>query len=141
MSKVVSFRLDERLIDALKADSDKVGTTVAEKIERALQYEKAMQLDIKGVFSKAEWQGLAASCNGTMITDTFRFSANALIAHCEDAELYEQSFSNFGADVKCVCNKAAKLTRLQVCAVYDRIEAFWNNQNGTGIELEKWAEF
>ena len=44
-------------------------------------------------------------------------------------------------EVEDVNAKIAKLTRIQVSTIYDRITAFWDNQNGMGDSLDKWAKF
>ena len=46
-----------------------------------------------------------------------------------------------GASVPTVNEKIKGLTKIQVSSVLDRVAEFWNNQNGTGIELDKWAKW
>lgn len=140
--KTITFRFDEAKLNQLTNGGEINPSEAFEKLmDDALTEKRIKMNDIRGIFTENEWKGLANSLNGTIIDDIMRYSPEMLIAHCEDAELYETSFSLMEADVKSVCEKIKGITKIQVSSVLDRVAEFWNNQNGTGIELDKWAKW
>ena len=135
-----TIRLPEEMVKEITNNGEKMlNPALIEFVEQSLADRKAALLDIKGLFTSEEWIALADSLNGTMITDMFRYSASAFVAHCEDAELYEGTFSRHKADLKVVCEKIKKLTQMQVATVYRRVETFWNNSDK--IDLTQWSVF
>lgn len=139
-TKSISIRIPVELLkEVTKNGNEQQTESIVELLERSIADRKAAMIDIKGIFTKEEWVAIADSMNGTMITDPFWYSRDAFIAHCEDAELYESSFSRHKADVKVVCNKIKQLTSIQVATVYRRIIAFWQDCNN--IDMGKWSEF
>ena len=140
--KTITFRFDEDKLNLLTKGGEINPSESFEKLMDAYVREKKIKmLDIKGIFTLDEWRGLANSLNGIIIDDYMRYSNDLFIAHCEDAELYESVFSNMGADMRAVCDKIKGLTKIQASSVLERIAEFWGNQNGTGIELDKWAQW
>lgn len=140
--KTITFRFDEDKLNLLTKGGEINPSEAFEKLMDAYVREKKIKmLDIKGIFTLDEWRGLANSLNGIIIDDYMRYSNDLFIAHCEDAELYESVFSNMGADMRAVCDKIKGLTKIQASSVLERIAEFWGNQNGTGIELDKWAQW
>lgn len=140
--KTITFRFDEAKLNQLTNGGEINPSEAFEKLMDDAITEKRIKMnDIRGIFTENEWKGLANSLNESIIDDIMRYSPEMLIAHCEDAELYETSFSWMEADVKSVCEKIKGLTKIQVSSVLDRVAEFWNNQNGTGIELDKWAKW
>jgi len=135
-----TLRLPEEMVKQLTDNGQKMlNPALIEFVQQSFADRKAAMLDIKGVFTSPEWIALADSLNGTMITDEFRYNRDAFIIHCEDAELYESSFSKHGADKKAVCEKIKGLTAIQVATVYRRIETYWEKCGE--IDLQKWSEF
>lgn len=140
--KVVTMSLEEGIIDKLtKGGEIRLSDAISKLVSDRESDKKVRIMDIKGIFTIEEWMGLANSMNGTIIDDIMRYSKDMFKAHNEDAERYELSFSNMGADYKEVNDKMDGLTIIQCATVLDRIAEFWGNQNGTGIELDKWAQW
>lgn len=140
--KTITLRLPVRFYNELtENETKKLNPTLIEFLERCITERKVRYTDIKGVFSTNEWFALAAALNGTIVDDIMRYNPDVFCAHCEDAELYEHSFSRFGVDVKDFCQRARQLTRIQISTVCERVSDFWNNQNGIGVELSEWAKF
>lgn len=138
--KTVTLRLPEEVVSLLTKDGQEMlNPALVEFVEQGIADRKAALLDIKGIFTSEEWIALCDSLNGTMITDEFRYNAGAFVAHCEDSELYDGTFSRHEADLKAVCDKIKKLTQMQVATVYRRIETFWDNSGK--IDLFKWSEY
>ncbi len=139
-TKIISIRIPVELLkEVTKNGNEQQTESIVELLERSIADRKAAMIDIKGIFSKEEWIAIADSLNGTMITDPFWYSRDAFIAHCEDSELYDGTFSRHNADPKVVCEKIKKLTSIQVATVYRRVETFWDNSDK--IDLTKWSEF
>lgn len=135
-----TIRLPQEMVKEITNNGEKMlNPALIEFIEQSLADRKAALLDIKGLFTSEEWIALCDSLNGTMITEQFRYNASAFVAHCEDAELYDGTFSRHGADLKVVCEKIRKLTAIQVATVYRRIETFWDNCSK--LDLTKWSVF
>lgn len=97
--------------------------------------------ELRGVFTPHEWQWIAASLNGTMITDDFRFHKEAFIWHCEDYKKYEPVESGQWSDVtpEGIAEKVKPLSGLHISAIYDRVTDFWNNCYN--CNLEEWSKF
>ena len=139
-TKSITIRIPVTMYEDLTKD-DMFNPSLVAFYERVKGEEENKMMDIRGIFSPNEWKALVSSLNGTMVTDYTRYSIEMFIAHNEDAEQFEGSFSNFNVKVEDVNAKIAKLTRIQVSTIYDRITAFWDNQNGMGDSLDKWAKF
>ena len=139
-TKSITIRIPVTMYEDLTKD-DMFNPSLVAFYERVKGEEENKMMDIRGIFLPNEWKALAASLNGTMVTDYTRYSIEMFISHNEDAEQFEGSFSNFNVKVEDVNAKIAKLTRIQVSTIYDRITAFWDNQNGMGDSLDKWAKF
>lgn len=142
MKKTITFRFDEAKLNQLTKGGEINPSEAFEKLMDDALTEKNIKMnDIRGIFTENEWKGLANSLNGTTVDEIMRYSNDLFIDHCDDAELYEAAFSVMGASVPTVNEKIKGLTKIQVSSVLDRVSEFWNNQNGTGIELEKWAKW
>lgn len=140
-TKTISLRISTELYNTLTQKGEKkLNPVIIELAEKAMLEERIKKMDIRGIFSEDEWKALASSLNGTIVTDAFRYSIDAFIAHCEDAEKYEAHFSNFNVKVNdFIQNKARHLTRLQIASIYERCEDFWNNAQK--IDLGDWAKY
>lgn len=142
MKKTITFRFDEAKLNQLTNGGEINPSEAFEKLmDDAIKERNIKMNDIRGIFTENEWKGLANSLNGTTVDEIMRYSNDLFIDHCDDAELYESSFSAMGASLQTVNEKIKGLTKIQVSSVLDRVAEFWNNQNGTGIELEKWAKW
>lgn len=140
--KVVTMSLEEDTIDKLTKGGEIRFSDAISKLVSYRESEKKVRLmDIRGIFTSAEWMALAAGLNGTLIDDFSRYSRDMFVAHNEDAEKYEGCFSQFGVKVDEVNAKIARLTHIQIATTYQRITDFWENQRGAGEEFEKWADF
>lgn len=139
-TKTITVRIPMDLYNKTTDNEKKqFNPTLVEILDNVNKESSIKMLDIKGIFSKQEWIGLADSLNGTIVDDTMRYNKQMLIYHCEDAELYESSFSRHNADVKKVTEKIEKLTNIQVSSVFERIENFWDNNSG--VDIDVWANF
>ena len=140
--KTITFRFDEAKLNQLTNGGEINPSEAFEKLmDEAIKEKNIKMNDIRGIFTENEWKGLANSLNGTTVDEIIRYSNDLFIDHCDDAELYESAFSVMGASLQTVNEKIKGLTKIQVSSVLDRVAEFWNNQNGTGIELEKWAKW
>ena len=140
--KTITFRFDESKLNQLTNGGEINPSEAFEALMNSSMSEKKIKmLDIKGIFTPDEWRGLANSLNGTMIDDYMRYSKDMFKAHNEDAERFESAFSNMGAEYEKVNEKIDSLTIIQCATILERVSEFWNNQNGTGIELDKWAKW
>lgn len=138
--KTITFRFDESKLNQLTNGGEINPSEAFEKLmDDAIKEKNIKMNDIRGIFTENEWKGLANSLNGTNVDEIMRYSNDLFIDHCDDAELYESAFSVMGASLQTVNEKIKGLTKIQVSSVLDRVSEFWNNQNGTGIELDKWA--
>lgn len=138
-STTKTLRLPDEWVKRLTEGDKMLNPSLVEYLDETDADRKAAMLDIKGIFSPSEWVALADSLNGTMITEQFRYNASAFVAHCEDSEMYDGTFSRHGADMKAVCEKIRNLTMTQVATVYRRVEAFWSHSNE--IDIEKWSVY
>lgn len=136
--KNATIRLEKKYLDLL----DKFGSVnngVKAVCDKLATIQKLAANELRGKFTENEWQFLAASLNGTIMDETFRYDPSVLCYHNEDAEKYEGHASNFNVDIKAVNKKITALTSAQLDALYTRVEDFWNNAEK--IELEALAKF
>ena len=134
--------LEEGIIDKLTMGGEiRLSEAISDLVEERESEKKVRLMDIRGIFTSAEWMALAAGLNGTIIDDIMRYSKDMFKAHNEDAEKLEGAFSNMGAEYEKVNEKIDSLTIIQCATVLDRVADFWDNQNGTGVELKKWAQW
>lgn len=142
MKKTITFRFDEDLLAQITDNGEENTSDVFTEITKThLKECKIKMYDIRDIFTPNEWKGLANSLNGTIIDEYMHYSKDMFIAHNEDAERFEGAFSNMGADYKEVNEKIDGLTIIQCATILERVADFWANQNGTGIELDKWAQW
>jgi hypothetical protein len=141
-TKTVTLRLPQDVADYINSRSD-YGMTDGVKniVETLRRHERYADMELRGRFTPEEWKFLADSMNGTMMLDDFRFVPSALVAHNEDSQLYEGTADKWHVSLDELNRKCAALTATQVEALYRRIERFWNTQNGTGIDLDQWAQY
>lgn len=138
-TKTATLRLPVQMVDELTANGAMLNPAIVDLYNRTRAERKIKMLDIRGVFTAAEWLALVGSFNGTIIDEYMRYNADMVVAHCEDAERYEGDFSTTGADLTTVCNKLARLTRIQLASVLDRIEDYWRDY--TNININEWADY
>lgn len=113
-SKTIGIRLPDNLIAALKADGDKLNTTVVERLQNSLSDERAARLDIKGIFTDSEQQAIAQALAGVAFDNSLLYSAELVIGHFEASSA---AFAEAGADLQAVCEKVSRLTRIQLATV------------------------
>lgn len=169
-TKTVSIRLPQDAIDYLADKGESVTKQIIQVIKehKALMEFKEMistdeggvnQYDIKyfmervqtsrrialnelrGVFTPDEWQWIAASLNGTMVTDDFRFRKDAFICHCEDYKMYNPGEAGQWPDVtpEGIAKKVENLSGIHISAIYDRCTEFWSQCNK--IDISVWSKF
>lgn len=136
-TKTVNLRLPVAIVDYVTS-KEGINRGVVDAIETLMQIQSISMQEIKGIFTPNEWKFLADSLNGSMITGTFRVSKDALIAHNEDAELYDGTTKKWNADLKALNKKVENLSGANIEAIYRRVETLWDNP---GTNLEKWAEY
>lgn len=140
--KVVTMSLEEDIIDKLtKGGEIRLSDAISKLVSDRESEKKVRLMDIRGIFTSAEWMALAAGLNGTIIDNTMRYSKDMFKANNEDAEKYEGAFSNMGADYEKVNDKIDGLTIIQCATILERVADFWENRRGAGEEFEKWADF
>lgn len=138
--KAVNLSLDTEVYKKIEKLGDDCGMT-AGVLNLVSFYDKIMKLsknELRGKFTTNEWIAIADSLNGSIIDEYTRYSVDMFIAHCEDAELYEGSFSSRNVEVKEFTEKCKSLTCAQLVALYDRVNEFWSNSH---LDIEKWADF
>lgn len=134
--KTVSLRLPVDMVEYLDRGQG-INQGVINAVAQLRQHERYADMEIKGKFTGDEWKFLAASLNGTLTLDDFRFSPAALIAHCEDSETYEGLASQWRVDLKTLAGKIGALTAAQVEALYRRVERYW----ATLPDIDGWANY
>jgi hypothetical protein len=138
-TKTVSLRLPQDVADYITSKGESITDGVKSIVTQLQRHERYADVELRGKFSPAEWSFLADSLNGTAILDDFRFSPSALVAHNQDAQLYDGTASKWSINLYAFNDKCASLTATQVEALYRRVERFWANCNN--IKLEEWAKY
>lgn len=139
--KTISVRIPVDMYDELTSGDRLFNPSLIEFYNNARKELDIKKMDIRGLFTPDEWKGLVSSMNGIMVNEFTKYNVDMLIAHNEDAEKYERSFSNFGVNLSELNGKIKNLTMIQISSIYDRINDYWNNKNGCGYNLDSWAEF
>lgn len=135
-TKTVSLRIPNKILRYLNI-KDGINSAIVNSLEDLITIRRQTEMEIKGMFSSGEWKFLADSLNGTLVTDMFRVSKDALIAHCEDSETYDKVASRYDVSIPELSKKINGLCGAQVDAVYRRVESYWENQPA----LNEWAKY
>lgn len=138
-TRTVTMRLPQDVVDCITSNGDSITDGVKEIVRKLQTHERYATLELKGKFVPKEWCFFADSLNGTMMQDDFRYYPDALIAHNQDAQLYDDMATKWGVDLDALNEKCKHLTAAQVEALYRRIEKFWEHPNG--IDLAEWGKF
>ena len=136
--KNATIRLEKKYTDFLDQYGS-INNGVKAVCDKLAVMRKLATNELRGKFSENEWMFLAASLNGTITDETFRYDSSVLVYHNEDAEKYEGHATNFKVDLKALNKKITALTSAQLDALYTRVEEFWDNSEK--IALDTWAKF
>lgn len=109
-TKTITIRVPLNVADTL-SKFDNVTTGVVTCVERFEYVLAASKAELKGKFSKDEWQFFADSLNGTGVDGAFRVSVSALVAHCQDSKLYEGTATKWSVDLDKLIDKIKSLNR------------------------------
>lgn len=141
-----TIRISEDQAQFLTANFKNISAGITECIEAkripsteddTLKYIRLYSIkELKAKFIPSEWLFFADSLNGSMVEGMFRCNQSALIAHCEDAQLYEYTADKYKIDLPALLDKIKVLTGAQVDALYSHVEGFWNTENG---DLNIWS--
>lgn len=134
-----TVRLPQEMTAFLKENGSGITAGIVNAVNDLIRLRNISDIELKGIFCPGEWKFFADSLNGTMTLDGFRVSRDALIAHNEDSQTYEDTATRYGIDVFALNQKCGKLTGAQVDALYRRLEKFWDKCAET--DLEKWAVY
>lgn len=137
-TKNVTLRLSTEATAYVLTQGSSVTEGINNIISQLQQHERHADIELKGIFTPEEWKFLADSLNGTMTLDDFRFSNSALVAHCEDSQIYEGCADKWNINLIDLNAKCANLTAAQVEALYRRVEKFWKHPE---TDLEQWAAY
>lgn len=135
-TKNATIRLDSATEEALK-DYSSINQGVKETIKKLQALQRYADLELRKKLEPAEWSFLADTLNGHIADDSTRYSAEMLVALCEDSERYDGTAQKWSVDINALTSKIRALTSAQVDAVYRRVETFWN----TEANLETWANY
>jgi len=136
--KTVTLRLPQDVTDYITRDGNSITEGVKNLVNTLQRHERYADVELRGRFTADEWKFLADSLNGSMVLDDFRFSPSALVAHNQDAQLYDGTASRWGIDIDRLNEKCAALTASQVEALYRRVEKFWAHPD---TDCDIWAKF
>lgn len=117
-------------IDAARLPKDNESKELLNLIR---QYSKR---ELKGIFTRQEWQFFFDSLNGTLTDSKDRLRVDNLIANCEDSEEFDGTATKWKVEIDTLRDKISKLTGAQVDAIYTFAETFWSSD---ARDLEKWA--
>lgn len=138
-TKTVTLRLPQDVAEYISSRSDYGMTDGVKNIVESLRLqERYADMEIQGKFTPEEWKFLADSLNGTMMVDDFRFVPSALVAHNQDAQLYDGTADKWHVNLDELNKKCATLSASQVEALYRRVEKFWAHPE---TDLEMWAQY
>lgn len=138
-TKTVTLRLPQDVADYITSHGGSMTDGIKNVVETLRRHESYADMELRGRFTVEEWKFLADSLNGTMVLDDFRFSPSALVAHNQDAQLYDGTASRWGINIDSLNEKCSALTASQVEALYRRVEKFWAHPNA--IDLDQWANY
>ena len=136
--KTVTLRLPQDVAEFINRNDDGMTYGVINLVNLIRRHEKHADVEIRNRFTPEEWKFLADSLNGTLTLDDFRFSSSALVAHNQDAQLYDCTASRWGIDLEALNKKCEQLSASQVEALYRRVEKFWAHPES---DMGVWAKY
>ncbi len=141
-TKTVTLRLPIEQVEYLtQIDDCSINQAVINVVNENKRIKLLSLQELKGKFTSQEWIAFADSLNGTLIDEYTRYSLDMFIAHCEDSEMLEGTFSRYEIKIKELEEKLKTITVAQLVALYDRIEQFWECNATSNINIEEWANF
>ena len=138
-TKQVNLRIPQELLDYVKSQYDSLNSDIVSAIQRLKTIRLVAMGEIKGLFSKEEWMFLIDSMNGTMTDELFCCNVGGLVAHCEDAERFEDTATRYGVDLGSLSKKIKTLRGANIEAIYYRVSQFWDNPQK--YKLDEYADF
>lgn len=133
--KTVTLRLPIEVAQYIEQKTDGGFTESVKKIVGNLKVlETLADKEISETFSADEWKFFFDSLNGTMIEDWMRYRSDLLVAHNEDAELYDGTAKKWGIDLAILNEKCKILTSAQVDALYRKVERYWSKPVAESFE-------
>lgn len=136
----LTVRADEMVREHLKKAYDTLYNGGTRALELFVALRKQNLREIKGVFTREELVGLLSGFNGTIMEPQYMINQSMLIAHIEDADIYEFSFSSNNADSKVVIEKVKTLSSAQILFLQEEINRFWNQDSAYNSDIEKFIE-
>lgn len=128
--KTVTLRLPIEVAQYIETKSDGGFTDSIKTIVNNLKVlETLADKEVSELFTSDEWRFFFDSLNGTMIEDWMRYRTDLIVAHNEDAELYDGTAQRWGIDLAELNKKCKSLTSAQVDALYRRVERFWKSSS------------
>ncbi len=144
--KQTTIRYNEN-VSAMLADVDSKPATAVQNVTELFVYLRRATLnEIKGKFSSKEITAMADAANGTIPTWQYLSNVSLFVAEMEDAEKFQSSCSNHGADVTTLVNKIKTMTAAQVAILQLELNRFWNLEGPSGYgspspDLKKLIDF
>ena len=137
-TKNVTIRLTEDVINYINRKELGITEGIKDVIRTLQRHELLSMCELKGKFTEGEWKFLVDSLNGSLVSDEFRFSPSALIAHNQDSQVYEGTADKWDIDLNELNAKCEKLTASQTDALYRRVEKFWEHPE---TDINEWAKY
>jgi hypothetical protein len=138
--KQINIRVDGE-IEKMLGDINVKPTPAAQTtIEVLLWLRRATLHELKGRFTREEIIALADSFNGLIPTWQIMCNPSVLVMHTEDAEKYQYSASQHGADPMALIEKLKVLTAAQATILQLELVSFWTRDDNTNPDLETLIE-
>lgn len=108
-------------------DKVRAGGTISDETLRIINTLSLEEL--KGMFEQEELYFLIEALKGTQVNGAYRCNPRALVAHCYTTDKIYNLSEKHAVYLPLLSTKLEKLTAAQTNALYNYIEAFWNESD------------
>lgn len=134
--KNVSIRLEDELLTMLSEVSVRPTTAVQTSVELMLYIRRATIHELKGRFTREEITALTVIFKTLSPTWKILINPSVLVMQIEDAEKYQKSVSNHGANPSELINKIKSLSAAEAAILQLELWIFWNHNETSSPDLE-----
>lgn len=124
--KAVNIRFNPKFYYQVLEITEKPSVACQTAVEICVWLRRAILLELKGIFSQQEVIALADAFNGLIPTWQIMCSRETLYAEMEDAEKYQKTATNHGADPVVLLNKISQLNTAQATFLQLELWSYWN---------------
>lgn len=131
--KKTSVTIYEHVLKEVESRGPERSSVINRDLDRYYESLKAARIQLRQVLSDGEIGLLLDNLNGTLMSETY--GVRLIYANVEDAITYENIDTKWSVDGAVLVEKLRRMDFIQLCAIADAAERWWN-RIAKGEQLE-----